>query len=211
VNGIMKKDISYLCQWIINIHNTYNKWLTQRDMFPWYEANTCAYNSGLLTQYYTEKQHKHYSNLINAHFATEQQRDTRYVTPATIIPMAHISIHECNPESDIETSKNTIQMHFDVAHIYEDKGRHLITIPKTRLHWLWKQYQLAQNTPHGLEPPTQPFETEIVWLYQRYKYRIPKNDPLKLAQYTLPTPILNFLITSFNISHSYITRKWVYN
>ena len=74
-------------------------------MFPWYEANTCAHNSGLLTQYYTKKQHKHYSNLINAHFATEQQQDTRYVTPATIIPMAHISIHECNPERDIETSK----------------------------------------------------------------------------------------------------------
>ena len=41
----------------------------------------------------------------------------------------------------------------------------------------------------------QPFETEIVWLYQRYKYRIPKNDPLKYAQYTIPTQILDFLIT----------------
>jgi hypothetical protein len=119
--------------------------------------------------------------------------------------MAHISIYECNPESDIETNANTIQIHFDVAHIYEDNGRHLITIPKTRLHWLWKQYQLGKNTPHGLEPPTQSFETEIVWLYQRYKYRIPKNDPLKLAQYTLPTPILNFLTTSFNVNHSYFS------
>ena len=144
-------------------------------------------------------------NLINAHFTTEQQRDARYVTPATTIPLAHISINECNPENDIETNTNTIQTHFDVAHIYEDNGRHLTTIPKTRLHWLWKQYQLAKNNPHRLEPPTQPFETEMVWLYQRYKYRISKNDPLKLAQYTIPTPILNYLITSFNISQSYFS------
>ena len=88
--------------------------------------------------------------------------------------MAHISINNCNPESDIETTINTIQTHFDVAHIYEDNGRHLTTIPKTRLHWLWKQYQLAKNTPHGLEPPTQPFETKMVWLYQRYKHHILK-------------------------------------
>ena len=45
----------------------------------------------------------------------------------------------------------------------------------------------------------------MVWLYQRYKYRIPKNDPLKLAQYTIPTPILNSFTTSFNISHSYFS------
>ena len=106
------------------------------------------------------------------------------------------------PESDIETSTNSIQTQFDVAHIYEDNGRHLITIPKKRLLWLWKQYHLAINTPHSLKPPTQSFETEIVWLYQRYKYRIPKNDPLKRAQYTIPTSILDFTITTFNINHS---------
>ena len=100
---------------------------------------------------------------------------------------------------------NTIQTQFDVAHIYEDNGRHLITIPKTRLLWLLKQYQHAKHTPHGLEPPTQTFETEIVWLYQRYKYRIPKNDPLKGAQYTIPTQILDSLTTTFNINHSYFS------
>ena len=45
----------------------------------------------------------------------------------------------------------------------------------------------------------------MIWLYQIYKYRIPKNDPLKLAQYTIPTPIFNFLTTSFNINHSYFS------
>jgi hypothetical protein len=45
----------------------------------------------------------------------------------------------------------------------------------------------------------------MVCLYQKYKYRIPKDDPLKLAQYTIPTPILNFLLTSFNINPSYFS------
>ena len=91
---------------------------------------------GMCTQYYTKRQYKHFSNIINAHFSIEQQRDTRYVIPATIIPLAYISINECNPESDIETNTNIIQTQFDVTYIYEDNGRHLITIPKTRLLWL---------------------------------------------------------------------------
>jgi hypothetical protein len=169
---------------------------------PTHATTTPTY---VLTHYYTERQHKHFSNIINAYFTTEQHRDTRYVTPTTIIPLAHISMNECNPENDIETNSDTIQIQFDVAHIYEDNGRHLITTPKTRLMWLWNQYQLAKNTTHGLEPTTQSFETEIVWLYQRYKYRIPKNDPLKRAQYTIPTPILDLLITTFNINHSYFS------
>ena len=81
------------------------------------------------------------------------------------------------------TSKQilTLSKHNLTSRTYEDNDRHLITIPKTRLLWLWKQYHQAKNTPHSLEPPTQSFETKIVWLYQRYKYRIPKNDPLKRA------------------------------
>ena len=186
-------------------NNTYNKWRTQRDLFLYCDTNTSRHNTELLTQYYRIRQYKHFSNISNAYFSTEQQRDTRYVTPATRIPLAHISINECNPESDIETNSNTIQTQFDVAHIYEDNGRHLITIQKTRLLWLWKQYHQAKNIPHNLEPPTQSFETEVVWLYQRYKYRIPKNDPLKRARYTLPTSILNFLTTTFHINHSYFS------
>ena len=147
-NGILKNDTSYLCQWTTRNNNIYNKRKIQRDLFPWYNVNTCAHNIGLLTQYYTKSQHKHFLNLIKAHFVMEQQRDTRYVTPATIIPLAHISINECNPENDIKTNTNTIQTHFDVAHIYENNGRPLTTIPKTKLHWLRKQYHLAKLTCH---------------------------------------------------------------
>ena len=45
----------------------------------------------------------------------------------------------------------------------------------------------------------------MAWLYQRYKYRIPKNDPLKLAQYTLPNNIIENIINSFHITHSYFS------
>ena len=48
----------------------------------------------------------------------------------------------------------------------EDTGRHLITIPTTRLKWLWQQYNKDKYNTHGLVPPTQTFETEVVWFYQ---------------------------------------------
>jgi hypothetical protein len=58
---------------------------------------------------------------------------------------------------------------------------------------------------HQLDPPCQPFITEIIWLYKRYKYRIPKTDPLKRSHYTLPTEILDQIITLFNIKTSYFS------
>jgi ribonuclease HI len=44
-----------------------------------------------------------------------------------------------------------------------------------------------------------------MWLYQRYKYRIPKNDPLHTSQYTLPLLLLHFLHSTFHITHSYFS------
>jgi hypothetical protein len=93
----------------------------------------------------------------------------------------------------------------DKALIFTNKGNHLITIPKNRLEWLWKQYTTNSNTHHHLDPPCQPFETEIIWLYERYKYRIPKTDPLKKSQYTIPIDILDLIITFFNIKTSYFS------
>lgn len=43
----------------------------------------------------------------------------------------------------------------------------------------------------------------MVWLYHKYKCTTPNENPLKAAQHTLPTTILDSLITTFNISHSY--------
>ena len=135
-NGIKRTVTSYLCQWTTKSNNTYNKWRTQRNLYLYCDANTCNHNSDLLTQYYMKRQHKHFLNTTKAYFFIEQQRDTRYVTSTTIIPLAHISINECNPKNDIETNSDTIQVQFDVTHIYENNGRHLITIPITRLTWL---------------------------------------------------------------------------
>jgi hypothetical protein len=116
-----------------------------------------------------------------------------------------INLHECNPDKDIKTTQPTIQIIQDKAHIFTDIGNHLITIPKTRLEWLWKQYNTNLDTQHQLDPPKQPFSTEIIWLYERYKYRIPKTNPLKKSQYTLPLEILDLPIETFKISTSYFS------
>ena len=58
---------------------------------------------------------------------------------------------------------------------------------------------------YGLIPPIQSFETKILWLYQRYKYQIPKNNPLKYAHHFLPKILLDYTTTSFNIIHSYFS------
>ena len=91
------------------------------------------------------------------------------------------------------------------AHIYDNIGRHLITNPETRLKLSWDQYHFALNKPHNLEPLTPPFETEVAWLYQRYKYKTPKNDPLKLSQYTLPNATIGKFMNTFQITHSYFS------
>ena len=114
-------------------------------------------------------------------------------------------INECNPEKDIKVNACTIQIQNDTAHIYEETGKYLITIPIDRLKWLWKQNTQSQNRPNGLIPSIQPFETKIVWLYQRYKYRTPKNDPLKYLHHSIPKILLDYITTKFNITHSYFS------
>ena len=179
-NNITKKYTSYLCQWIAPNDLTYNKWLSQRDLFPWESQNTINHNILLLTQYYTNKQHRHFTNILNDNFVEAQVRDTRHISPPLNIPLCRININECNPDIDIALTQPTIQSQHGASHIYDEEGRHLITIPEQRLQWLWKQYQNALHQPHNLEPPIQSFEQEVTWLYRRYKYKIPKDDPLKL-------------------------------
>jgi len=191
-----------MCQWSTTNNHTYNKWRTPRDLYPYCDANTCNHNTDLLTQYYTGRQHKHFVNIMNANFSTKQQRDTRYVTPTTTIPMAHIFINECNPENDIETYSDTIQTQFDVAHIYEDTGRHLITIPKMRLMETIPTCKKHHTQSRNLYPVIRNQNCMVI-----SKIQIPKTIPLKRAQYTIPSPILDLLITMFNIYHSYFSSQ----
>ena len=202
---IKKTYQTFLCQWNLPNNIIYNKWLPQREIFPLNLPHVIEYNISLLVNYYSNKQHTLYRDIINANFTLEQNRDTRYIPQPLNIPLVHISINECNPEKDIKVNACTIQTQNDIAHIYEETGKYLITIPIDRLKWLWKQYTQSQNRPNGLIPPTQPFETEIVWLYQRYKYRIPKNDPLKYSHHSIPRILLDYITTKFNITHSYFS------
>ena len=102
-------------------------------------------------------------------------------------------------------TQNTSQIQHDVTHIYDGNGRHIIIIPKLRRQWLWKQYHATLTRSHDLESPSQPFETKLICLYQQYKYKILKNDPLKLLQYTFPTEILEHITNLFQIVHSYFS------
>ena len=131
-------------------------------MFPWNNQNTINHNNLLLTQYYTHKQNQHFTNILQLHFNEEQLRDTIYIPPPLAIPLCHIHINECNPDNDIECTKNTIQSQHGISHIYDNDGCPLITIHEQRLQWLWEQYQNALSKPHNLEPPTQSFEKEVV-------------------------------------------------
>jgi hypothetical protein len=169
-------------------------------VFPHNKPNIANHNLILLKQFYLTQQHKHYSKIIEKNFHQSQSKNTRYVHEPLNPPLIQINLHECNPDKDIETTQPTIQIICDEAHIFTDTGNLLITISKTRLEWLWKQYNNNLDTHHQLDPPRQPFTTEIIWLYERYKYRIPKTNPLKKSQYTLPVEILDLLIETFKIT-----------
>ena len=197
-NNITKTYTSHLCQWRIPNELVYAKWLSQRALFPWENQNTINHNILLLTQYYTHKQHQYYTNFLNENFDAPQIRDTRHISPPLITPLCQINITECNPDIDIAHAQPTIQSQHDYSHIYDEDGRHLITVPDQRLQWLWEQYHTAIHQPHNLEPPIQSFEREVAWLYHRYKYKIPKND-------TLPNDILTHILDSFHITHSHFS------
>ena len=162
------------------------------------------HNIRLLKEYYTNHQHTYYKNLIHIHFTPTQTKDTRFIPSPTILSHIQISITECNPERDINVLTNTIQTQNELAHIYDDTGRYLTTIPTTRLKWLWHQYNKNTHNTHRLVPLTQTFEKKIVWLYQRYKHKTPK-DPVKESHHTLPQPLLDSITKTFNITHSYFS------
>jgi hypothetical protein len=157
----------------------YKKWMPQRTLFPLNQPLVIVHNTKILKEYYIRQQHTYYKNMANSHFTPEQTRDTRFIPPPTKIPHTQNLNNRMQPTKDIATTKNTIQTQDELTHIYDDTGKYLITIPTTRLKWLWQQYQNVIHNTHGLVPHTQPFETEVICLYQRYKHKNPKNAPLK--------------------------------
>lgn len=132
---------------------------------PLVQPNTINHNILLSIQYYTQKQHQHFTTKLRTNFNQEQLRNTRYIPSPQTKPLCHIYTNGCNPENDIAYTQNTIQTQYDITHIYDNIGQHLITILETRIQ-LWKQYQSILHRSHIREPPTQPFETKPIWLYK---------------------------------------------
>jgi hypothetical protein len=66
----------------------------------------------------------------------EPDSDPKFIIPPLQIPLVNVSIFECNPENDIITTVNTIQVFHDSAYLYNSIGTHLYTIPLYRLKWL---------------------------------------------------------------------------
>jgi hypothetical protein len=102
---ITKKHHLYLCIWIHNNHTTYAKWISQTKL---YQSQHQNHNLQILKQYYQTRQTQHFTEIIPKSFNTTQNKDTRYITPPTYLPLVKISITECNPENDIMTIGHTI-------------------------------------------------------------------------------------------------------
>jgi hypothetical protein len=181
--GTTKNFTSYKCKWLQPDNHNYMMWMNTSKVFPHNTPNITEHNLIVLKQFYLTQQHKHYQKKIEQNFY----------------------LNECNPDIDINTIEPTIQIIQDEALIFTNKGNHLITIPKNRLEWLWNQYITNSNAHQQLDPPCQPFVTEVIWLYKRYKYRIPKTNLLKKSHYTIHTKILDQIITLFNIKTSYFS------
>jgi hypothetical protein len=142
----IKLFTSYKCTWIQPENQSYTMWMSTDKIFPRNKPNIVNHNLPLLKQFYLTQQHKHYSNIIEFFFHQSQSKDTRYVHEPLNLPLIQIHIHESNPDKDIKTTQPTIQLIGEEAHIFTDIGNLLITIPKTRLEWLWKQYNSNSST-----------------------------------------------------------------
>ena len=179
--------------WLYHSGTAYAKWVPQS-----YLDKNHQHNYPLFWQYYQTRQTKHFTKFINKNFNRPQIQDTRCIHLPIHLPLVNISTTECNPKKDILTTGHTIQVIHNSAYLYDIDGRHIHTISLLWLKWLWSQFH--QYTTHSptLEPPLQTFETEIIWLIHRY-------ERPKYIQYSLPIPILDHIITTFNLTHTYFS------
>ena len=104
-----------------------------------------------------------------------------YTPPPLRIDIFKISIQERNLDKDIIAIKPPIQIQDSATTIYDQNGSYIATLKTERLLWLWNQFSQT-NLPHltnFLQPPPQDFETEILWLFQRYITIFPKKKNQK--------------------------------
>ena len=112
--------------------------------------------------------------------------DNIYITATNLT----LNTKECNPDKDIITTKPTIQIQGAETNIYDQTGAYILTMPLTRLQWLWERYNQNQthHMIHFLNPPPHDFATKILWLTQRYVTNLPKRKPKKIIQTTTTNP-----------------------
>jgi hypothetical protein len=108
-----------------------------------------------------------------------QTKDKKFIQPPLKITNLTTSTQECNPDKDILVNKPTIQMNTSEASVYDQNGNYIATINIDRLQWLWSQFthNKQQHLINFLHPPPQDFETEVLWLLQRYVTILPKKKP----------------------------------
>jgi hypothetical protein len=149
-------------------------------------------------------------NKTYANYLTHvQTKDKKFIQPPLKITNLTTSTQECNPDKDILVNKPTIQINTSVANIHDQNGNYIATINIDRLQWLWSQFthNNQQHLTNFLHPPPQDFETEVLWLLQRYVTILPKKKPKTIQpqnlHHTLHPEIIKTLITTFQITHSY--------
>ena len=167
------------------------------------------HNLLLITQYHNASIGQTTAEKYATYLTHTQTKDKRFIHPPLKFTNLKTHIQECNPDKNILVNEPTIQTNASEADIYDQNGNHVVTLTIERIQWLWAQF--SQNNPHHLtnflQPPPQDFETEILWLIQRYITILPKKKP-KIIQprnlhQKLHPEITKTLINSFKITHSY--------
>jgi hypothetical protein len=194
-----KMFTSYKCTWTQPDNQNYTMWMAIDKVFPHNKPNITNHNITLLKQFYLIQQHKHYSNTIETNFHQPQSKDTRYIQQPLNLPLIQINLNEFNLDKDIETTQPTIKVINEEAHIFTELGNLLITIPKIRLEWLWKQYNTNLDTQQQLDPPKTIFYNRNHMAIQKIQIPHPKNKPSQ--KITIHTPIRNTRPTHRNIQN----------
>jgi hypothetical protein len=197
----------YLCQWNTPPANT-TKWV-EASLLLHHDNVALDHNIYILHKFLRNQQETNTLTTYNSCINFRQSKDQRFIRPPIIAPNLTLITKECNPDKDIITTKPTIQIQGTETNIYDPTGAYVLTMPLTRLQWLWERYSQSQTHPmlHFLNPPPQDFTTEILWLTQRYVTILPKRKPKKHNpnnnHQTLHPSTLQALIEAYNITHSY--------
>jgi hypothetical protein len=143
-----------------------------------------------------------------------QWKDNKFIHPPLHITNLKLSIQECNPDKNIQVNQPTIQIQNSEANIYDQRTNYMATITTERLQWLWNQFSYDHflQTTKILQPPSQNFETKILWLIQRYIIILPKRKPKNIQpknmHLTIHPTITKTLIESLKFKHSYYSSPF---